>query len=122
MPLMKELTKGLQLNKLWIDLKQKALNTEYARWRRVVSTILLSTITIVTVVTIWYLFFFNENMECMKGIVYLSIPWIVVQLVVITHLYFSNTISAIVRGSQKMMIAIGNIWLILYVFSLDTCG
>lgn len=109
------------MNNAWEELKNKAMNTEYPRWRRVVSTVLLIFFSLAPVMILWYLYFTNDNLHCIRGFVYFSVPWLVAQLIVTAHLYISTNVIALVRVSQKMVIGFGNMWLILFIFSIPTC-
>ena len=104
------------------DLKRKALNTEYSQWRRVLSSIFIGLMAVLPVMVVWYMYYTADNVSCLNVPFYLSFPWLVSQLIVIVHLYFSKVIPIIVRNSIKMIIGFGNMWFIFYLFSLKTCG
>jgi hypothetical protein len=110
------------MNKVWDELKVKALNTEYPRWRRILSTIMLVVFSVTPVVVLWYLYLASPNTHCVKGFVYFLAPWLIAQLIMIIHLYVSTELSAIVRVSQIMVIGFANMWLILFSFTIETCS
>ena len=110
------------MNEQLSELRRKALSTEYSQWRRVLSSIFFGIIAVLPVMVVWYLYYMDDNVSCLKMPFYLSFPWLISQLVVITYLYFSKEIPAIVRNAIKMMIGFGNMWFIFYLFSIDVCS
>ncbi len=109
------------MSNAWQELKNKMMNTEYPRWRRGLSTVLLLLFSLTPVMVLWYLYFTKDNLHCIRGFVYISVPWLIVQLIVTAHLHISTNVIALVRVSQKMLIGFGNMWLILFIFSIKAC-
>jgi len=103
-------------------IKESALTTEYSQWRNIAATIFLSLMCLGVVGDFWYLYFSTESLECYKGFLYMSVVWIVVELLVIAYMFQFNTIPRFARDSIGLLIAFSNIWFGLFVFGLQPCG
>lgn len=106
----------------WAELKAKAFNTEYSRWQRVISTLLITLMAVIPVAVFWHHYFSYDNTSCLTGHFYLSTLWLATQAVVIAQLYHSKNIVAIARGLMTLLICFGNFVYILYLFSIQACG
>ncbi len=102
-------------------IREKALATDYPRWRNVASTIFLGLMCLVMVGSFWYVFASIEGLGCYKGFLYMSMIWIVVELLVIAYMFTSSTIPKFARTSIALVIAFSNIWFGLFIFSLKPC-
>ncbi|WP_428241708.1 hypothetical protein [Gynuella sp.] len=109
------------LSQKLLQLKQRALATEYPQWRKVTSTVFLSLACSVVVGAAWYLYFVTGALACYKGFFYLSIPWLVSELIVIAYLFYGS-IPKVVRGSIEIIIGCSNIWFGLFLFGINACG
>lgn len=110
------------MNEQLLELKRKALCTEYAQWRRVLSSVFIGIIAVLPVMVLWHLYYTGDNVSCLKMPFYLSFPWLISQLIVIAYLYFYKEMPAIVRNAIKMMIGFGNMWFIFYLLSINVCS
>lgn len=110
------------MNEIFHKLKTSALNTEYPRWKNIVSTIFLTVMCLLMVVNFWYLVISTNNIECHKGFLYLSVAWVAAELLVIAYMFHYNTIPAFARASIGLFIALSNIWFGLFLFGLKSCG
>ncbi len=106
----------MAMNQQLEQLKSKALNTHYPKWRNILSTLYLVSLPTVTVLTFLYIYLFYDNTSCLKGTVYLSVPWLVAQLVVAGYLFLATNVPAVARGSIELVVGFGNMWFILYLF------
>lgn len=104
------------------EAKEKLLSTEYPRWRNLLSCALLVLLTTGMVSGWWYTYFTTSDIECHKGILYFSAVWLGVQWVVIGYLCRYQNIPAFARGAIKLLILLGNVWLGLFIFSLQSCA
>ena len=102
-------------------LKDKALNTDYPRWKSVASTFFLGLMCLGVVGSFWYLYWAAENIQCYRGFLYLSVVWVLVELSVIAYMFKFNNIPMFARNSVGVLIAFSNIWFGLFVFSLKPC-
>ncbi len=109
------------MNKHLATLKAKYTSTEYPAWKNVAVTIIL-TVTCTLVVSIfWYLYFSTGTLGCYRGFLYLSIVWLLIELVLIAFLFRYKTIPRFAREAIGAIIGMSNIWFILFVFSLQAC-
>jgi len=104
------------------EAKEKFLNTEYPRWRNVLSCAILVLLSTGMVSGWWYAYYTASDTECHKGFLYLSVVWLAVQWVVIGYLYRYQNIPAFARNSIKVLIMLGNVWFGLFIFSLQPCA
>ncbi len=74
------------------------------------------------VASVWYLYISAESIECYKGFIYMTIAWIVVELILIAYMFKFNNIPCFARNAISLIIAFSNIWFGLLVFSLKPCG
>jgi hypothetical protein len=106
----------------FIKLKEKALSTDYPRWRNVAATFFLGLMCLGIVGSFWYLYWTTENIQCHKGFLYLSVVWVLAELFVIAYMFKFNNIPKFARDSIGALIAFSNIWFGLFLFSLKPCG
>ena len=109
------------MNNINTEMKGGLLSTQYSKTRRVFSGTLLLILSAATVLTFWYMYFTYPGVDCWRGFFYISVPWLVVQIVVIAYLYFFNNIPAFARGAIDLLIGMANLWFILFLFSLKAC-
>ncbi len=103
-------------------LLSKLSRTEYPRWRNLLSCVFLAVLSTGTVLSWYYLYFTLPATQCHKGTLYLSALWLAVQWVVIGYLYGWRDIPAFARTAIKLLIVVANLWFILFLFSLKSCG
>ena len=102
--------------------KKKALSTHYPRWRNIVSAFFLGLMCLGMVSSFWYLYWTTENIQCYQGFLYLSIAWLLIELLVIVYMFKFNDIPKFARDSIGALIAFSNIWFGLFLFGLKPCG
>lgn len=101
--------------------KEKALSTEYPRWKNILSSCVLSFLCISVASAFWYLFLTVDKMECHKGFAILSFPWLVVEFLIVYYLFKSNTVPRYATDSMVLLVAFSNIWFGLFLFGLKPC-
>lgn len=103
------------------ELKQKALATDYPKWRNLLAGAFLFLISTGTVATFGYLFATTPALACREFVLYFSAVWLIAQWLSIGYLYLFNGIPAFARGAVHLLILMGNVWFILFIFSLRPC-
>ena len=102
-------------------LLEKATSTEYERWRRVISLIFWFLMCTSGVGSFLYLYLSTPSMHCLKGLVIASIVWLIGEYAVLAYLYIDRNIQLYARVAIQIVIAFGNIWFLLLVFTIRSC-
>jgi len=110
------------MNKSLAKYKCRYLSTEYPRWRNISASLFLLLVSCGSVFVFWYVYFTEENYQCHNGFFFGSVVWLATQLVVIAYLFHGNTIQKYAREAIFLLIAMGNIWFILFIVALNTCS
>lgn len=99
-----------------------AMGTDYPQWKNIVFTVLMTAMCLGMPCLFWYLYVSTENLECYKGFLYLSITWVVVELVLIAYMFQYNNVPRFARNAMGLMLAFSNLWFGLFVLGLEACG
>ncbi|GGX75177.1 hypothetical protein GCM10007392_47990 [Saccharospirillum salsuginis] len=110
------------MNEKLKDAIAKQTTTEYAQWRNVLTTLALTVLVTSTVATWGYIFYSTPNIECHENFWYLSLPWLLVQWVVIGFMFWYRNIPMFARHAIQLLIMFSNVWFIFFIFSLRPCG
>ena len=110
------------MNKSLEKYKIRYLSTEYPRWRNIGASLFLLLVSCGCVFVFWHTYFTEENYHCHNGFFFGSVIWLATQLVVIAYLFHGKTIQKYAREAIFVLIAMGNVWFILFIVGLNACS
>lgn len=102
-------------------MKDMYLSTSYSTWKNTFSTVMLLVFCISFVAIFGYLIFTIPSIFCQKIWFYFSILWLVVELAVISYLYFYKNIPRFAREAIVLLILMSNVWFAMFIFGLKEC-